>query len=184
MLLCHFIYPASIYQVPSDGLSLGSSLGLALLASPALASSGNDQCSPHPGPILPQLLSHRSLDILVSKCELHCGLLHAHSHAGAPLETRLLTLLPSSSDDGEEKKRCSPVFEFSLPPCALTRRVCTLSVCLPHCAALPRCCLLWLALLWPASQAFSSVVLLIIIILNTLLLPFPPTQHNSISLPS
>jgi hypothetical protein len=150
MLLCCLLYPICVYQVPLDGSALGQrwvSARSALLASPrALASSRDDQCSPHPGPILLEPLSHRSLDILVSKCVLHCGLLHARFHAGAPPENRLLTLLPSSSDDGEEKKRCSPVFEFSLPPCALTRRVCTLSVCVPHCAVWPRCCLLWLAL--------------------------------------
>ena len=67
------------------------------------------------------------------------------------------------------------------PPLCPPRRVCTPLLHLSHCGALPRCCLLWLALLGPASQAFPSVVLIIIILLNTrsllLLLPVHTLQH-------
>ena len=86
----------------------------------------------------------------------------------APLDVASLTLMARRRND------VLLFFEFppSLPHCP-ARRVCTLLLCLPHCAVLPRCCLLWSALLWPASQAFPSVVL-IIIILNTLS-PSPPS---------
>jgi len=73
-------------------------------------------------------------------------------------------------------------FLNSLTPslCPL-RRVCTLLLCLPHCAVLPRCCLLWLALLWPASQAFSSSSSSSTHTLS----PSPPSRpHHSIYLPS
>ena len=87
----------------------------------------------------------------------------------APLDVASLTLMARRRND------VLLFFEFppSLPHCP-ARRVCTLLLCLPHCAVLPRCCLLWLALLWPASPG-----LLIIITLNTrslLRLPAHTTQ--------
>jgi hypothetical protein len=60
----------------------------------ALSSPARDQCSPHRGPNQAEPPAHVSLDILVSKCVLHYCLIHAHSHAGAPLKNSVLTSPP------------------------------------------------------------------------------------------
>ena len=115
MLLCCLLYPTWIHQAPLHGSSRVTARVAAGIVCLGLSLSSHDPYSLHTGPILPEPLSHRSLDIIVFKYVLHYCLIHANSHAGALLENSILTLPPSSSDDGEEKKRCSPVFEFSLP---------------------------------------------------------------------
>ena len=82
-----FALPYLLPPTRDAGSTLGQRWVNAPCFSPALASRGNDQCSPHPGPTQAEPPAQVCLDVLVSKCVKVCCLLHARSHAGAPSRT-------------------------------------------------------------------------------------------------
>ena len=105
----------------------------------------------------------------------------------APSRTRLWRCCLKQKQRRERamihRRRRSTVFEFPpLPLCAWPRRVCTLLLCLPTCAALPRCYLLWLALLDQQARPSHQLSFLMIIKHALAFLPFPPTQHTAYSI--
>jgi len=138
MLLCCLLYPTCIYQVPLDVSPLHHRASPRLTICLGLSSTSHDPYSPHTGPILPQPLSHRSLDIIVSKYVLHYCLIHAHSHAGCPPREQHFDVASFKQRSPARRRNDVRLFLNSLSPSLpVSCKACVYSVFV----SAPLCCL-------------------------------------------